>query len=115
MEVSNWISILAALIVATGWFVTGYLNRRKDVAQKRLEYRLKMLDSFWEIAHILHKDQTIDNELASKLEKLQISFNVYGNAKEIELMNTFIKTGHREDFSKLAGVIRDSLRLELGF
>jgi len=46
MEVKDWITLAAAFIVAIGWFVTGYLNRVKDVAQKRLEYRLKALETF---------------------------------------------------------------------
>ena len=36
METKDWIAIAAALIVAIGWFVTGWLNRVKDVQQKRL-------------------------------------------------------------------------------
>lgn len=48
MEVKDIMLIILfpALIVAIGWFVTGYLNRIKDVAQKRLDYRLKALESF---------------------------------------------------------------------
>ena len=46
MKTENWITIASALIVALGWFVTGYLTRKKDVAQRRLEYRMKALEAF---------------------------------------------------------------------
>ncbi len=31
MTVSNIISVISAFIIAAGWFVTGYLNRRKNI------------------------------------------------------------------------------------
>jgi hypothetical protein len=43
----NWVTIAgfttAGSLVAIGWFVTGHLNRAKEVVLKRLEYRLKAL------------------------------------------------------------------------
>jgi hypothetical protein len=46
MEVKDWITLAAAVILAIGWIVTGYLNKVKEVAQKRVEYRLKTLGAF---------------------------------------------------------------------
>ena len=47
MEVKDWITLAAAVILAIGWIVTGYLNKVKEVAQKRVEYRLKTLEALW--------------------------------------------------------------------
>ncbi|MEQ1777052.1 MAG: hypothetical protein ABL863_00745 [Nitrosomonas sp.] len=62
MEVKDWITLAAAVILAIGWFVTGYLNRVKDVAQKRLEYRLKTLEDF---LHNLRMPEASSSSMAS--------------------------------------------------
>lgn len=97
MELSHWISILAAFIVAAGWFVTGYLNRAKDVAQKRLEYRLKALESF-----LLVHDEMIekggmpsDKEFMQRYNQAVRNFRVYGLEDEKKLLDNF-----REAISK---------------
>ena len=56
MAMGNWISLGAAGIVALGWFVTGWLNRRKDVAQKRLEHRLEALKSFLPVWFLIQQN-----------------------------------------------------------
>jgi hypothetical protein len=59
IEMKDWIALGAALggalIVAIGWFVTGSLNRSKDVAQRRLEFRLLALESLQ--FRSIHKSQ----------------------------------------------------------
>jgi len=41
MTADNWIhlgaALLAAFVAGIGWFVTAFYQRRKDVAQRRLE------------------------------------------------------------------------------
>jgi len=54
-----WISIASALLagslVAIGWFVNGLFQRRKDVAQRRLDFRLNALESFLPVWFAIQK------------------------------------------------------------
>ena len=93
MEKKDWISIVSAAIVAIGLFVTGYLNRRKDVAQKRLEYRLKALEAFLPVWFAIQKSRggPFSPEFIALLEEARSRIQLYGLADEIALMESFIR------------------------
>jgi len=46
MTVSDCILLLSAIIVVVGWFVNSYLNRRHEIAKKRIDHRLETLKSY---------------------------------------------------------------------
>ncbi len=76
MTISNWIMIISAIIVAIGWFVTGYLSRMQDVAQKRLEYRIDALKSFlpvWFTIQI-NPEPFTDPSFLTKLEEASSNY-----------------------------------------
>ena len=122
MEAKEWIMIVSALIMATGWFVTGYLNRQKDVAQKRMEYRLEALEAFLPVWFFIQKNPApfSDPDFLTKLENARGKFQLYCFQDEIDLMESFIKSCEENDLScanasleKLVPLVRSRIRAEL--
>ena len=124
MEISHWISIVAALIVAIGWFVTGYLNRAKDVAQKRLDYRLKALESFLVIHDEMIEKGGVpsDKEFVQKYNQAVRNFRVYGLEDEKKLLDDFREANEKGNnnldeinkiFNELSDLIIGRIRKEL--
>lgn len=122
MEVKDWITIVSACIVAVGWFVTGYLNRVKDVAQKRLEYRLKALEAFLPVWFLIQKNGApfTQPEFLSQLEDARSKFQLYGFKDEIDLMELFISAIEHKNLTeantalkKLVPLVRCRIRKEL--
>jgi hypothetical protein len=101
MKTENWITIASALIVAIGWFVTGYQNRRKDVAQKRLEYRLKALETFLPVWFTIQKNTAPFSQpgFLALLEDSRSKFQLYGRKDEIEPMEKFIHSIESRDLA----------------
>lgn len=99
MEVKDWITIVSALIVAIGWFVTGYLNRVKDVAQKRLEYRLKALEAFLVVWFAIQKNSApfTQPEFLTQLEDARSKFQLYGFKDEIEWMEKLVSAMEKQN------------------
>ena len=122
MEPKDWIGIAAAFIVAIGWFVTGWLNRVKDVQQKRLEYRLRALKSFLAVWYIINGNSApfSDPNFLPKLETCRTNFHLYGLPDEIERFERFIKAIEDRDLpsanqllNALLPLVRDRIRSEL--
>ncbi|MEI7237935.1 MULTISPECIES: hypothetical protein [Pectobacterium] len=122
MEIRDWITITSALIIAVGWFVTGYLNRIKDVAQKRLEYRLKALESFLPVYFSIEKNGApfTQPDFLTQLENSRSNFQLYGLKDEIELMQYFISAIEEKNLpeanialNKLVPLVRGRIRKEL--
>lgn len=123
MEINHWISISSALIVAAGWFVTGALNRSKDVAQKRLDYRLATLEAFLPVWFTIQKcgePFASDPNFLEKLENTRSKFQLYGLQDEIDTMEQFILAIEKQNLSgantaleKLVPLVRSRIRKEL--
>jgi hypothetical protein len=122
MEVKDWITIASAFIVAIGWFVTGYLNRVKDVAQKRLEYRLKALEAFLPVWFTIQKNSAPFTQPAflAQLEDARSKFQLYGFKDEIDLMEQFISAIEKQNIpaantvlGNLVPLVRSRIREEL--
>ena len=132
MNIPNWIPLVSALIIAVGWYVTAYLNRRKDVAEKRLEHRLVALKSFLPVWFMLQKRISqlrksenpalvpMDPKFSPLLEEARSNFQLYGYPDEIEPLETFIQAcenGEQEQMraalSILVTLVKDRIRKEL--
>jgi hypothetical protein len=122
--------ILSSVIICIGWFVTGYLNRRANVAQKRLEYRLKVLEKFWPIAIGLATNKKPEgpftSEFSHQFSNLHLDFLLYGEKEEVDLMSRLVeimkqkeKQEERREFAEgltnLANLVRHNIRKELKF
>ncbi len=110
--------------MAIGWFVTGYLNRAKDVAQKRLDYRLKVLESFLVIHDEMIEKSGVpsDKEFVQKYNQAVRNFRVYGLEDEKKLLDDFreaINKGNNnldeinKIFNELSDLIIGRIRKEL--
>lgn len=116
MDTKDWIAITAAFIVALGWFVTGWLNRVKDVRQKRLEYRLRALDSFLAVWYIIDRNPApfTDPNFHPKLKACRTDFHLYGLSDEIERFERFIKAIEDKDLPSANNLLNALLPLVKG-
>ena len=80
-------AVVGALIVSIGWFVTGKLNRANNIDLKRLDFRIKALDSFLPVWNEIEKDGTAlaKPDVLEKLAASRRSFHLYGTTKDIDL------------------------------
>ena len=126
IEPKDWIALGAALggalIVAIGWFVTGALNRSKDVAQRRLELRLQALESFLPVWFIIQDNAApfTNPNFLGKLENARSKFQLYGLSDEIEIFEAFVSAIEAKDLpgansalSRLVPMVRKRIRREL--
>lgn len=125
MELKDWITIIGISVVSVGWFVNSYLNRRNEIAKKRLEYRLPTLKSFLKIWYIVQESKTGPLDLVEYqklLTEVREDFHLYGEQDEIELFEEFIKHGVGKKLDKdktitaleaLVNLVRKRIRKEL--
>lgn len=93
MQARDWILISSAIIVVAGWFVNGYLNRRHEIAKKRMECRLETLNSFLPVFFSIQKYQNPfkeDPQLLLKLEASRSMFQIYGQSDEIDIFESMV-------------------------
>jgi hypothetical protein len=123
MSTDNWIMVLSAVIVAVGWFVTGYLNRLQDISQKRLEYRLEALKSFLPVWFSIQRNNApfTQPDFLQKLETARSNFQLYGYQDEINLMERFIVAIEQNNLenanaalSELVPLVRQQIRKQIG-
>jgi len=109
MEISTSLALIAVFVTMLGWFIATRFN-------KRLEYRLKTLESYIPVAQDIVK-QKIDGE---KLEYAQTMFLLYGFIDEIEKINKIVDLSTKRKFDEISQIsaelmtlIRTRLRREL--
>jgi hypothetical protein len=128
MTMDHWMTLAAAAIggtlVAIGWFVTGYLNRAQDVAQRRLTYRLQALESFLPVWSAIEKSGAPFTQpgFLEQLEAARRNFQLYGYQDEIAIMERFIAAVEgrnlreaNEALSRLVPLVRVHIRKELWY
>ena len=124
MEVRDWVTLVSAAVVFLGWFVNSWLNRKHEIAKKRLEYRMKALESFMPFACSFsgggESPFDKDPELWEKLRLLNTNIDIYGNAKEQEMMKNLVDAfaernidGVKEIYPLLYKCVKKQLRKEL--
>ena len=112
MTTDNWITLASAAVggslVALGWFVNGYQNRLQDVAQKRLEYRLKALESMLPVFFAVWQsgDPFSQPGVVKHLEDARSKWQLYGHRDEIKVLERLISSIENQN---LQGV-NDALR-----
>ncbi len=123
MSADNWIMVISAVIVAVGWFVTGYLNRLQDISQKQLEYRLEALKSFLPVWFSIQRNNApfTQPDFLPMLETARSNFQLYGYQDEIALMETFIGAVEQENLeganavlAELVPLVRQRIRKQIG-
>ncbi|MBN4064604.1 hypothetical protein JYU04_02595 [Dehalococcoides mccartyi] len=128
MTVDNGISIASALLagglVAFGWYVNGVFQRRKDVAQRRLDFRLNALESFLPVFFAIGKSggaPFTEQGFLQQLENARSKFQLYGLEDEIQLMEAFIDAIQKSNLAnandalkELVPLVRGRIRSELG-
>ena len=123
MEIRDWILISSAIIVVTGWFATGYQNRKNEISKKRQEYRLEALHSILPVFFSIQKHENPfvdDPSLLKNLEKARSNILMYGYVDEIKLFESFVKSIEAKDvksmyenLQKLMNLTRGRIRKEL--
>lgn len=124
MEIRDWIMISSAVIIVAGWFVNGLLNRRHEIAKKRMEYRLETLHSFLPIVLSVNRYENPfeqDQSLLCNLEKSRSNFELYGLEDEISMFQVIVEAIESRDvdsfnlnLNKFTKLVRARIRNELG-
>jgi hypothetical protein len=123
MEIKEWIMILSAVIVITGWFINSYFNRRHEISKKRLDYRLETLHSFLPVYLSISSSLDPfknDEKLNDKIMNARVNFQLYGYQDETQLFQNFVTALEKADtneatitINKLMQLTRSRIRDEL--
>ena len=124
METKDWITLLSAFIIAIGWFVNSALNRKHEIAKKKLEYRLNALESYMPVAFSISSGPNPFKTDPQLLEKLRVAINninLYGTEEEIKMVHRLADAIQNRDEEEvkishptLYECVRSQLRKELG-
>jgi len=79
IETKDWITIGSVIALITGWFVNSHLNRRNEIAKKRLDHRLPTLNSFFELVEFIrtkHNQNPDDAEFIRLTNKVNLGFQL---------------------------------------
>src|SRR5207244_3871513 len=99
------------------------LNRKHEIAKRKLEYRLDALKSYMPVAFDLSSAHPMSDEtdFFNKLKTANNNFQLYGTKEEIKLMDNLIQAiqnRNLENIKKahpaLYDCVRKQLRNELG-
>lgn len=123
MQIKDWITIISALVIAIGWLVNSFLNRKHEIAKRKLECRLDALKSYMPVAYSLSIGENPfkdDPELFNKLRIAANNFQLYGTKEEIEMMDNLVQSilkrdieGIKKAHPALYDCVKKQLRKEL--
>jgi hypothetical protein len=124
IEIKDWITIVSVIALISGWFVNGYLNRKNEIAKKRLEYRLPTLKSFLKIWYLVQESSETNplDIVKNLIVEVREDFQLYGQKDEIELFEEFVEASIGKNFdrtkvvdklTKLVILVRTRIRKEL--
>lgn len=86
MTISDCILLLSASAVVVGWFVNSWLNRRHEIAKKRIDHRLETLKNY-----LSFYIRAQDKKSLAEFNDVQVSFCLYGYDDEIALIEKVAK------------------------
>ena len=72
MIIKDYVVVLSAIIVVVGWFVNSYLNRKHEIAKKRIDHRLDALKSYISFYVKAEKSKSLDGFDVSYLNPMEI-------------------------------------------
>lgn len=130
MEIKEWVPVVSVGVVVVGWIINGVLNKRHEIFKKRLDFRLKMLDSYILAAIALErlvqcragvdKIEDLTQDFLGKLEDAQVKIFFYGSSGEISAINEIVGFAEKNDHNNIKiksnefmNIIRINLRKEL--
>jgi hypothetical protein len=122
MSITNWITIITALVIVVGWFINSALQRLHERAKERLKYRMEALKSCLVILFLAEESDTFhwEKNFNSILEVARKNLLAYGKAAEIESFQLFVKdikddkiTSAKDRLDDLISLIKGSIRNEL--
>ncbi|MFI3328803.1 MAG: hypothetical protein SNH79_07210 [Rikenellaceae bacterium] len=125
------ISLASPLFIVIGWMLNGYLNRKKNAAEKKLEYRLAAAQAIFDVHSFISFESTVRHDEALSEQKINDFLllllkardlvNIYCTEEEIDLFeivySLFIKKEYNEfgvKLSELVRAFRSSCRTDLG-
>ena len=115
-------AILGGLVVALGWYRTGQLNRANNIHLKRLDFRIKALESFLPVWRAIQKDggALSKPDVIDKLATARESFHLYGAQSDIDLIETLVAAIEAQDLNAanaalppLVSLVKQGVRGEL--
>lgn len=115
-------AIIGGIIVSVGWFITGKLNRANSIDLKRMDYRIKALESFLPVWTEIEKDGAAlgKAEVIEKLAAARRSFHLYASENDIKLLEALISAIERKDLAAanvalppLVSLLKAGVRAEL--
>ena len=117
MEIKDLITIITSVFIAvSGWVVAHWLSTRREVEQKKREFRVKYLrEAYLKIANLCDR-----GEFPRDLADLQDAFNdiqLFGEEAQIDLVAKII-IGYNETksmkFDELLKQLRNEIRGHIG-
>jgi hypothetical protein len=124
--VKEYIPIVAAMlggvIVSIGWFVTGKLNRSNNIDLKRLDYRIRALESFLPVWTEIEKDGAALSraDVVEKLATARRSFHLFGAEADVQKIEALVVAVERKDLaaankalSPIVALMKSGIRTEL--
>lgn len=126
MTNSEWIAIVSVLVIVIGWFLNSELNRRNEIAKKRLEFRLDilnlMLDTFNDMQEHIITTNSLNgnNKLVAALYRALSRLAFFGKQDEKILCEVISKKMNDKqpiglELSKLIEVVSRRIKKELKF
>ncbi|QWF69812.1 hypothetical protein KEF85_10570 [Methylomonas paludis] len=115
-------AILGGLVVSFGWYRTGKLNRENNIHLKRLDFRIKALESFLPVWREIQKNGNAfaNPDVVEKLAAARESFHLYGTQNDIDLIEKLVNAIETKDLEAankalpaLVNLIKQGVRNEL--
>lgn len=115
MNYSEYIAVFSVIAVITGWFISGYVNRRNEIAKMRLNYRMRTLKMVLDIKCFIEKNPSpfSDPDFLSNLENTRKNMTLYGEKDEKDIFEMFISSCEKQNLEKANKALRDMTGLAL--
>jgi hypothetical protein len=122
MEIKDWVTFGSLLLIALGWVVNGILNRRLEIAKKRIDFRLNTLNLVLEIWAFIEDNPApfLNSDFLPLLVRTRKSIQLYGKKDEILEFEKLVKAfesrdlqGANKSLHILINFVRKRIRCEL--
>ena len=97
METKDLITIVSVFSIVVGWFVNSWLNRRHEIAKKRMELRLEALLSFLPVLFAIQENQTTNDNFKQDITSCRTKFQLYCYNNEIQEFEKIVTAIENKD------------------